>query len=117
MKKRAGLAYAALLLALLLPGLRREPTPPVPSAPPPAEETPLAPAPAPVPATVRLLRENGVEDIAIRYLTQSDVVRHVLVQRIVKAYEDYEEKKKARPSDSQPRQEDRQQRKNQRRRP
>ncbi len=31
---------------------------------------------------------KGVEDIAICKLTGSDVVRHVLVQRIVKAYED-----------------------------
>lgn len=37
---------------------------------------------------VRVLR--GVEDIAICELTARDVVRHVLVQRIVKAYEDYE---------------------------
>ncbi len=35
---------------------------------------------------------DGVEDIAIKKLSQSDVVRHVLVQRIVKAYEDYEKK-------------------------
>jgi len=34
---------------------------------------------------IRVLK--GVEDIAIMRLTESDVVRHVLVQRIIKAYE------------------------------
>ncbi len=34
----------------------------------------------------------GIEDIAICELTARDVVRHVLVQRIVKAYEEYENK-------------------------
>ena len=33
---------------------------------------------------------NGVEGIGICELTNNDVVRHVMVQRIVKAYEDYE---------------------------
>jgi phosphate starvation-inducible PhoH-like protein len=37
---------------------------------------------------VRVL--EGVEDIAICRLTGSDVVRHVLVQRIVEAYDRYE---------------------------
>ena len=37
---------------------------------------------------MRVLR--GVEDIGICQLTNADVVRHVMVQRIVKAYEDYE---------------------------
>jgi phosphate starvation-inducible PhoH-like protein len=32
----------------------------------------------------------GIEDIAINRLTNQDVVRHPLVQRIVKAYEEYE---------------------------
>ena len=44
---------------------------------------------------LRVLRK--VEDIGICELTSSDVVRHPLVQKIVKAYEDYEsqlEKKK-----------------------
>ncbi len=36
---------------------------------------------------------KGVEDIAICRLTDSDVVRHALVQRIIKAYEVDEEKK------------------------
>jgi len=36
---------------------------------------------------------KGVEDIAICRLTDSDVVRHALVQRIIKAYEIDEEKK------------------------
>ena len=35
---------------------------------------------------------DGVEDIAIHYLTYKDVVRHPLVQRIIKAYEDYDRK-------------------------
>ena len=35
---------------------------------------------------------NGVEDIAICRLTASDVVRHVLVQRIIKAYEEDEQR-------------------------
>lgn len=33
---------------------------------------------------------SGVEDIAVCTLTNQDVVRHPLVQRIVKAYDDYE---------------------------
>lgn len=37
---------------------------------------------------MRILK--GVEDIAICRLTDSDVVRHVIVQRIIKAYEDDE---------------------------
>ena len=36
---------------------------------------------------------DGVEGIAQCYLTEKDVVRHELVQRIVKAYADYESKK------------------------
>ena len=39
---------------------------------------------------VRVLQK--VEDIAICELTAKDVVRHVLVQRIIRAYETYEEK-------------------------
>ncbi len=35
-----------------------------------------------------------VEDIGFCYLTNQDVVRHPLVQKIVKAYEDYEERSK-----------------------
>ena len=38
---------------------------------------------------------KGVEDIAICQLTGADVVRHVIVQRIIKAYEQDEEKRKA----------------------
>ena len=37
---------------------------------------------------------ENVEDIAQCYLTDKDVVRHELVQRIVKAYSDYESRKK-----------------------
>ena len=33
---------------------------------------------------------HGVDDIAFCHLTSKDVVRHPLVQKIVKAYEDYE---------------------------
>ena len=35
---------------------------------------------------------SGIEDIAFCNLTSRDVVRHPLVQRIVKAYETYEDK-------------------------
>ncbi len=35
---------------------------------------------------------KGIDDIAFCNLTSADVVRHPLVQRIVKAYEDYEKK-------------------------
>ena len=35
---------------------------------------------------------KGIDDIAFCNLTSSDVVRHPLVQKIVKAYEDYEKK-------------------------
>ena len=41
---------------------------------------------------LRVLR--NVEDIGICRLTSSDVVRHPLVQKIVKAYEDYEKHEK-----------------------
>jgi len=37
---------------------------------------------------------SGVDEIAFCNLTSKDVVRHPLVQKIVKAYEDYEEKEK-----------------------
>lgn len=40
---------------------------------------------------MRILK--GVEDIAICSFSQKDVVRHQLVQRIIKAYEDYEKNK------------------------
>ena len=36
---------------------------------------------------------DGVEGIAQCFLTEKDVVRHELVQRIVKAYAEYENKK------------------------
>lgn len=39
---------------------------------------------------------KGVEDIDIIKFTQKDVVRHQLVQRIVKAYDKYEEQKRSR---------------------
>jgi phosphate starvation-inducible PhoH-like protein len=35
---------------------------------------------------------ENIEDIGISKLTNRDVVRHPLVQQIVKAYEDYEQK-------------------------
>ena len=40
---------------------------------------------------------EGVEDIAICRFTAQDVVRHVLVQRIISAYEKFESKKPAEP--------------------
>ncbi|MCL2083234.1 MAG: PhoH family protein [Oscillospiraceae bacterium] len=43
---------------------------------------------------VRVL--EGIDDIAICKLTARDVVRHALVQRIVKAYESYEDSKHSR---------------------
>ncbi len=36
---------------------------------------------------------NGVEDIAIRRLTGADVVRHALVQRIIQAYEEDDQRR------------------------
>lgn len=39
---------------------------------------------------VRVLKD--IDDIGFSYLTSKDVVRHPLVQKIVKAYDDYEEK-------------------------
>ena len=39
---------------------------------------------------------RGIDDIAFCTLTSKDVVRHPLVQRIVKAYEDFEGKEAAR---------------------
>ena len=36
---------------------------------------------------------DGVEDIAICRLNEADVVRHVIVQRIIKAYEEDEKRK------------------------
>ncbi len=41
---------------------------------------------------------EGVEDIAICRLTGADVVRHVLVQRIIAAYEKYDARKSKTPS-------------------
>ena len=38
---------------------------------------------------------KGVEDIAICSLSGADVVRHVIVQRIIKAYEDDEIRRNA----------------------
>ena len=43
---------------------------------------------------MRVLRD--VEDISICRLGEADVVRHVIVQRIIKAYERDEERKKDR---------------------
>lgn len=40
-----------------------------------------------------------VEDIGFAFLDNNDVVRHPLVQKIVKAYEEYEEKRQSRQSD------------------
>ena len=38
---------------------------------------------------------KGVEDISICTLSGADVVRHVIVQRIIKAYEDDEKRRTA----------------------
>lgn len=43
---------------------------------------------------------SGIEDIGFSYLTSADVVRHPLVQKIVKAYDDYEAKKERGRKDS-----------------
>ena len=37
---------------------------------------------------------SKIDDIGFSYLTSLDVVRHPLVQKIVKAYDSYEEKQK-----------------------
>ena len=37
---------------------------------------------------------DGVEGVGICWLTQNDVVRHIMVQRIIEAYAKFEEKKK-----------------------
>ena len=39
---------------------------------------------------------TGVEGIAFVYLNSRDVIRHELVQRIIKAYEQYEKESKER---------------------
>ena len=39
---------------------------------------------------------NGIEDIAFCKFTEKDVVRHPLVQKIIKAYERYDEEKERR---------------------
>ena len=44
-----------------------------------------------LPEAVRVLQD--VEGIGICELTNQDVVRHVMVQRIIKAYEDYEKRR------------------------
>ena len=63
MKKRVVLAYAALLLALFLPWLRRERTaPPAESAQTPA---PLAPAPGGAKARIRLLLDGEVRELEL----------------------------------------------------
>ena len=41
---------------------------------------------------------EGIEDIAICRLTSADVVRHVLVQRIIEAYEKHADKPAPRPT-------------------
>jgi phosphate starvation-inducible PhoH-like protein len=44
---------------------------------------------------IRIL--NAIDDINFIYLTEKDVVRHELVRKIIKAYEDYERSKKPAP--------------------
>ena len=36
---------------------------------------------------------RGIEGISFQYLTEADVVRHPLVQKIIKAYEIFEDRK------------------------
>ncbi len=49
---------------------------------------------------------EGVEDIAICRLTGADVVRHVLVQRIIAAYEKYDKRRTSPPQSAPPRRPD-----------
>ena len=63
MKKSVGLAYAALLLALFLPGLRREE--PEPPAYPAAEALSLTQTPAHAPACVRLLLDGEIRELPL----------------------------------------------------
>ncbi len=49
---------------------------------------------------MRVLR--GVEDIAVCRLTESDVVRHVIVQRIIQAYEEDENRRKGKHRNEKP---------------
>lgn len=46
---------------------------------------------------------NGIDDICISKFSERDVVRHRLVQQIIKAYEKYEEKRKEQPAWTKPR--------------
>lgn len=46
-------------------------------------------------SAIRIL--SKIDDIGFSYLTSQDVVRHPLVQKIVKAYDDYEEKHTKKP--------------------
>ena len=55
--------------------------------------------------SIKILKK--VDEIGFCYLTSKDVVRHPLVQKIVKAYEDYEQKIQARSTRRSTRQSDR----------
>lgn len=48
---------------------------------------------------IRIL--SKIDDLGFAYLTDKDVVRHPLVQKIVKAYDTYDKKKSSRPKDYQ----------------
>ena len=48
--------------------------------------------------TAKVIKD--IEDISICHLTSKDVVRHPLVQKIVKAYEDYESRQNRRGNDA-----------------
>lgn len=54
---------------------------------------------------IKVLRR--IDDIGFCYLTSSDVVRHPLVQKIVQAYDDFEQKGKATPHARRTRERDR----------
>ena len=45
---------------------------------------------------------DGIDDIAICTLTGADVVRHRLAQKIIEAYEDFDQKHPAEPVKKQP---------------
>lgn len=49
---------------------------------------------------IRIL--NKIDDLGFAYLTDKDVVRHPLVQKIVKAYDNHDKKNTSRTTDSQP---------------
>ena len=97
LEKIAGYDYDCILLDIMLPALngmevlrrlRRESLVPVIMLTAKGETSDKVSG---LKEAMRVL--NGVEDIAICRLGESDVVRHALVQRIIKAYEVDEDRK------------------------